>query len=754
MNSSATPRSFTFLSLFLIAIVCLLCYSNTFHVPFQYDDPYNINEKPYVKDISAFFGVQPVEADSSFIMRTVTYFTFAVNYRLHRDDVVGYHVVNLVIHLFNGFLVYFLVLLTFKTPYFMNAGIWDQKSAIDKGESPAFNSQPQIVVFISLFAALLFVSHPVQTQAVTYIVQRLSSLATLFYLLSLNTYIKWRLIKQESGEPGAGTRNPKSEALKPKSGKWSAVWYMSSVIFAVFAMKSKEIAFTLPLVIALYEFLFFDGTLRKRILYLVPLLLTMLIIPLSLLGMTKPAGEIIGDVSKATKIGSALTRWEYLFTEFRVIVTYIRLLIFPVNQNLDYDYPVYHSLFDLNVLLSFLFLISLFGFGVYLLHRSRIDSPRDYRGIATTTQSAILNYKQSSRLIAFCIFWFFMTLSVESSVIPITDVIFEHRLYLPSAGFVIGAAAVITTTWPRLRESWRLPAKIGVAVCGLIIIVLSGLTYLRNKVWSSEVSLWQDVVSKSPAKARPYNGLGLAYQNEGKLDEALGGFARAVEIDPSYAVAHNNFGSTYFKKNLFGRAVEEFSRAIALEPDNAIFRNNRGLAYAAAGETDRAISDYLEAITLDSSYDDPYHNLGVVYHRKGLFEKAVEEYTKAINLETDNAVYYSNRGLSYSALLDFEKALADFTKAAALMPFFIDAYTGRGVAYGELGRLDEAHNDLNHAILLDPSRASSYINRAVTHERMRDITSALTDFQKACDLGDERGCGGVEYMRKKYHEGK
>jgi tetratricopeptide (TPR) repeat protein len=714
LKSFATPNS-TFFSLIVIAVVCLLSYSNTFHVPFQFDDSFNISEKPFVRDISVFFDsvkMRRFSPDSAFSMRIVGYFTFAVNYLIHGDDVAGYHVVNIAIHLISAILVYFLVLLTFRTPYF-------------SGQRSAVSSQP---AYIALFTALLFVSHPVQTQAVTYIVQRLASLATLFYLLSLVMYIRWRLL------------------LEQKRG--SGFFWASALLSAVLAMKTKEISFTLPLVIALYEFLFFHAAVKRRTLYLLPFLLTMLIIPLSLIGAAKPAGKIIGDVSEAMRVGSSLSRWDYLFTECRVIVTYIRLLFFPVNQNLDYDYPVYHSFFDPNVFLSFLFLFSIFCGAVYLLFKSRHKAV-GYRLLEKGSYPLPLN--PYFRLIAFGIFWFFITLSVESSIIPITDVIFEHRLYLPSAGFFIAAASGISIALERFRDSL---GKIVIAALGILIVLFSGLTYLRNNVWRSEVSLWEDVAGKSPMKARAYNGLGLAYQKEGRLDKALESFARAIAINPSYAVAYNSLGTAYFRKNFFGRAAEEFSKAIALEQGNAVFYNNRGLAYAAMGEIDRAAADYEEAIKLDPLYAEAYHNLGSVFHGKGLYDRAISEYSRAISIEPDIPIYYNNRALSFSAIRDFNSAVADYTKAIALKPDFADAFTGRGIAFGEMGRLDEAVSEFSRAISLDPANASAYFNRAVVYERMQNIGTALSDFQKACEIGDERGCNGVEYIKKKYQAGE
>ena len=218
LRGEMSPRTFILLSLLLIAIVCGISYANTLHVPFHFDDIENIIYRTYVMNIDAFFDpvmLEKFNLTHDFRIRKVGFFTFALNYMIHGDDVVGYHIVNIAIHMLNGFLVYFLVLLTFKTPYFRNPSLPGGKVTPPPPAPPLkvrANSRPDgaegrgsydlrggVGLFIPLAAALLFVSHPIQTQAVTYIVQRLASLATLFYLLSLVMYITWRL-RQKSEE--------------------------------------------------------------------------------------------------------------------------------------------------------------------------------------------------------------------------------------------------------------------------------------------------------------------------------------------------------------------------------------------------------------------------------------------------------------------------------------------------------------------------------------------------------------------------
>src|SRR5208283_746966 len=415
--------------LLLIAVVGLLAYSNTFQTPFQFDDLPNIVDIPLIKNIGNF--ISSSKGYDFNPRRFAGYLSFAVNYHFGGLSVTGYHIVNLAIHITSAILVYLLVTLTFQTPFMSK-------------EQRAENSMPSALRpmrLAALFSALLFVAHPIQTQAVTYIVQRLASLAAMFYLLSLITYIKARLaLTTEFTEDSLNIKRPQEASRNARRFSLCSLWLILSFFSAVLAMKTKETAFTLPVIIILYEFTFFKSTLKKKLLFLTPILFTMLIIPISIMGTNRPLSEIISDLSDRFRLQTDLSRWDYLMTQMRVITTYVRLIFLPVNQRLDYNYPVYHSLFQLPVLLSFIFLASIFGTGIYMLQRAKsieqIAKTKDQKGLYFTPYALC-----SLRLIGFGILWFFMTLSVESGIIPIADVIFEHRLYLSSAGAFIAVAA-------------------------------------------------------------------------------------------------------------------------------------------------------------------------------------------------------------------------------------------------------------------------------------------------------------------------
>ena len=507
-------------SILIIVAVGLIAYSNAFGVPFVFDDGLQIELNPMIKNLNNFvlyfkgdnIGSTPGYSFSP--SRIVGHLTFALNYAIGGLDVTGYHIFNLAVHIINAVLVYILVFITFQTPYFSR-----EKSNVKHGRSENVSRSVDDSHFTALFAALLFVSHPVQTQAVTYIVQRFASLATMFYLFSLVLYIYGRLRTQ-----------------RDDNRMWVLiVVYVSSLLSALLAMKTKEIAFTLPFIIILYEFIFFSASLKKRLLVMLPVLLMLIIIPLTLVGTNKPLGELLSDIAQVTRIQTGISRTDYFLTELTVIATYIRLIILPVGQNLDYDYPIYHSFFTPQVFLSFLLLSGLFGTAVYLLYKTRFGSqgshsshllegsgtvPASYDSQADTS---LFTFRLSpfafyhSRLIVFGILWFFIALSVESSFIPIVDVIFEHRVYLPSVGAFIAIAGCINILVYRFKSIGQ---KKAVMLCALVIAVLSAATFMRNNIWRSEVSLWEDVVKKSPNKVRALHLLASTYLDHGRIDEA------------------------------------------------------------------------------------------------------------------------------------------------------------------------------------------------------------------------------------------
>jgi tetratricopeptide (TPR) repeat protein len=580
----------TTLHLWLIVVLGILVYSNTLDVPFHFDDQEAIVQNPIIRDLGLLSDSERAKCFLTYPTlkrRFMGVLSFALNYRVHGLDVTGYHIINLSIHILNGMLVYFLVVLTFLTPRLENSGM--------KRNS----------VHIALFSALLFIAHPIQTQAVTYIVQRYTSLAAMFFLASLVFYIKSRLTVNQK----PGTR---------KNGNvYTFIFYFLSLAFAVLAMKTKEIAFTLPLLIALYEFSFFRAPFKRRCLYLVPFLITMPVIPLTLVGLDMPIENVLGEASVVH-----ISRHDYLLTELRVLVTYLRLLVLPVNQNLDYDYNLYQSVMNPQVLLSFLFLLGIFGLGVYL-HRDR-------------RRDAALS------LAAFGIFWFFITLSVESGLVPLHP-IYEHRVYLPGVGMITALtvfAFFASYRWPGMR----MPVTAALAV---IVVVFASAAYSRNSIWQSGERLWEDVVRKSPENARGRNNLGLAYMSRGMTDKAIVQFRAALERDPGYEEAHINLGNIYMAKGLKDEAMGHYFKASKINPYNAVAYYNLGVLNVDKGNLDKAAEHFRAALKIRPDHVMAHNNLGSIHFERGEIDKAIKYYSSAIELDPGRPDTHFNLGLAY-----------------------------------------------------------------------------------------------------------
>jgi len=639
----------------LIGLIASLLYSNTFSASFHFDDAFKIVDNPKIKHLANLLDLSG--------SRYVGFLSFALNYHFGQMNVFGYHLVNLLIHIANGVQVYLLILLLFKTPRLASSPFLTPVSH-----------------WIALATALLFIAHPIQTQAVTYIVQRFAALATLFYLLTVLCYLKWRLSSSQS---------------RSRFG-----WYASAFIAMLLAMKTKEITFTLPFMLLLVEAVFFGPLTRRQWMGLIPFFLTLPIIPLS-----RPGALGEGEAGFARDANS-LSRPDYLFTQFRVIVTYLRLLVFPVDQNLDYDYPASHSLFELPVILSFLFLASLVAAAVYLLFYVR---------------------RPTARLMAFGILWFFLTLSIESSLIPIRDVIFEHRLYLPTVGIWLAVSAALLG----YSERWRFPSTIAV---GILVLMFSAVTYQRNKIWLDEFTLWSDVVQKSPQKARGHNNLGAAYKNLGNFNEAIQEFKTAFSLQPDYAEAHGNLGLVYKTLRRFDEAVQEYQTALSIKPDYAEAHNNLGTLYAEQGRRMDAIQEYHTAISLSPNYAEAHNNLGIAYHDLGRRDEAIREYQIALFLKPDNANAHLNLGVIFKEMGKLDEAIQEYKKALSLEPHLALIHDNLGEVLDKQGKILEAFGEIQEAIRLKPDDALAHYNLGTLYREMGQYEKAVQEYKTATRL--------------------
>lgn len=462
--------------------------------------------------------------------------------------------------------------------------------------------------WLATAAALFWGLHPLTTAAVTYIVQRAESITGLFYLLTLYCVIR-----------GWCSRRP-------------SLWSAAAVAAAALGMVSKEVMATAPLVVLLYDRTLLSGSFRQAVrrrwgLY-AGLAATWVI--LGLLVARSPRAGTAG-------FGIALvTPWEYARSQFGVVLYYLRLCFWPHPLCLDYGWPVASQ------------------FGQVFLPAVII--------VAMLT-AVIIAVWRSSRM-GFLGASFFLILAPTSSVVPIWDLAFEHRMYLPLAAVVI---VVVLMAHRVLHEgagrglpwaSWR--RWVGGVSAMLVAAVLGCTTFQRNNDYRSGISIWEDTTRKSPNNPRASYNLGRHMVEEGQYSLALGQFLRTVQLQPDYS---NGYMSV-------------------------------GCALANIGRHEEALGEYAQAIRVAPKYADNYFNRAISYCELSRFEEAIDDCNAAIALDPKHAQAYYRRGLAQQKLKRTQEAVASYSEAIRLKPDYDDPFGERAISYYILKRYDDAWADL------------------------------------------------------------
>jgi Flp pilus assembly protein TadD len=588
--------SVAFLIVAAAAAVTVLAYAGALGGPFVFDDEHNILLNPHVR-IEALSpqALHAAAFQSPLPTRPVANASFALNYFLHGYNVVGYRLVNVLVHVLNGFLVFALATVTLR----LAGGLRDA------GHAP----------MVAAAAAALWMLHPLHTQSVAYIVQRMTSLATLFFLLSLVCYAHARLC------PSPRRRRALLAACAAAG---------------LLALGTKEISATLPLCIFLYEWFFFRGAdpgwLRRNLGWLAAAAAATAVLGLAYMRTSDP----VAYVMQAYAAEGSATATQRLLTQFRVVCLYLGLLLWPSPErlNLDHSFP---------------------------FSRSLVDPPSTLLalGLIAALLAAALVLARRERLAAYAMLWFFGNLVIESSFIRL-ETVFEHRTYLPS---VMPAIALAGWVLGRLRWRWAT-----VALPVALAVLWSAWSWQRSSVWGDAVALWQDCIAKSPGKARPYNNLGATFMRLGRLPEAVPPLEIAVAIAPGYADAWYNLGYALMRAGELDAGIAATERLLELEPENVMAWNNLGIACLLRGDYAASVQRLRKTVSLKPDYETAWNNLGVALRNAGELEGARDSFARAVELRPDYAEASNNLGLTLKELGDLKGAAEAFGRALRAEP--------------------------------------------------------------------------------------
>ncbi len=633
------------ISVFLILSGCLLIYSNSFHVPFTFDDrPFIINDTSvHLKDLSVSHLIKAA-CEGYPGQRPLSNISFAVNYYFSDLQPSGYHLVNILIHSLSGVFLFFLLQ---NTITLAQPGIFCRKDLLSLSRKGSFDSR--LIVFL---AVLVWLFHPLHTESVTYICQRMTSLAGIFYVLSLWLYVKGRLLSRV-------TDNINHKQI---------ILFLGSAAAGCLAVLSKPNAATLPVIILFYEWFFFQNFridwLKRRFMWIVLVVCLVCVFSILFLGNT-PIDRIL-----SAYLHRDFTLLERVLTESRVIIYYLSLIVFPCfnRLTLDYDYPLSVSLTVPSI--TIIAIMSIAGLVWLVVYLSKKDP-----------------------FTGFGILWFLVNLIIESSVIGL-EIIFEHRTYLPSM-FLIPAMVVALFRFTHSKRT-------AVVMLCMIIFIEGHWTWQRNEIWQDELILWQDCVEKSPEKERSHYNLGCALAKKQSYKEAMAQFAKALAIDPDHADAHNNLANVMSKSGKPDLSLHHYRKAAELRPKNSEYLSNLGAALFSQGMVDEALVYYQKAYQLKPDNTTILNRLGYALFSQGNTDDSIAYYLKTLELSPNNAEAHGKMGDALLRKKDYHQAIYYYLKALEQNSNDAQSHYNLGIAYSKTDRLKQAEGHFMQAIKISP----------------------------------------------------
>ncbi len=641
-----------------------MAWSGALRAPFLLDDHTSILDNPSIRDFWSFRWIHPPSVSGETVSgRPVLNLSFALNHACGELDPVGYHAVNVAIHLTAALLLYGIVRRTL-------GRVWAREMA-----GPAEDAVRRSADTAAVAVSLCWLLHPLQTAAVTYVAQRAESLAGMFLLLTLYCFIR-----------------------SVASERRSAGWQWAAAAACVLGMATKETAVAAPLVVLLYDRAFVAGTFRRawrERARIHRLLAASWVVLIGAVWANHGRGGSAG-------FGAEIGPWSYLMTQAEAIPHYLLLVLRPVGLVFDYGVPDAPEFWD--ALPGLLFVVLGVVAMLWALRRNLAEG-----------------------FLGAC---FFLLLAPSSSFVPVaTQTIAEHRMYLPLAAIIL-LLGTLLWRWPALRRSRSLLA--GLAAGAAILLGL--LTWQRNRVYATELSLWQDTVEKRPGNPRARNNLGLALMAAGRADEAMDQLRRALELQPDYAFVHFNLGTLLLEQGRFDQAAAHLGSALAGNPGLVSARINMGRALTGLGRIEEAMQQYRTALAQDRTAYDAATNLAALLIDRGqaaLAEAQLREIIAAAPALAE-AHYHLGRALQRQGAAGPSET--SFREAVRLKPELAAAHFALGNCLANRGDSAGAESELREALRLDPRSAEAHYEIGNLRAKRRDFAAAMEFYRAALRL--------------------
>jgi len=696
-TSAAPPprasRRATVLAAAGLVLAAVAAYANSFSGPFIFDDllsiPRNLSIRHWLT------ALVPPAGGVTVTGRPVLNLSFALNHALSGDRVWSYHALNLLIHVLAGLTLF---------------GIVRRTLRLCPGRALAGGVD---ATFAAFAVALLWLLHPLQTESVTYVVQRAESLMGLFYLLTLYGFIRGAELSRDP----AGPSRP----------GWATGWFVFAFLACLLGMGTKEVMVSAPVLVLLYDRTFLAGSFRaawqrRRRIHLA---LAATWIPLAALVLHS------ADRGGTAGFGVGVGFWTYAATQFQAVAHYLWLSVWPHPLIVDYGVRWMQSAGD----------VAPYATVVVLL--------------VAATVVALVRRPVPGFLGA----WFLAILAPTSLVPGTRQTLAEHRMYLALAPVLV-VVVLAVSAWLGRRGRFVLAAA---------AVGLGWLTVQRNAVYHTDAGIWRDTVLKRPGNAYAHNNYGNILSLAGHPGEALAQYAEALRLDPKYPEALYNSGKALAKlgrlpeavaryeqalqvdprmadvEDALGAALEESGRmaaavvhyrqAVRVDPNDADAHNDLGLALARMGRLPEAIAQFDLALRLNPAFADAHSNLGNALRASGRGGEAIAQYEEALRLRPDFAAAHNNLGNALREADRQPEAIAQYEEALKINPAVPGVHNNLGISLLIAGRTPEAIAQFQEALRLDPNLAQVHLNLAIALQSVGRSAEAAPEFEAARRLG-------------------
>ena len=602
----------------LLCLIVLSAYNTNHNTSWHFDDYPNILENPriHIKNFrfdtlkgTFYAGIDNGEYLGKRMYRPISMFTFALNWYFGKDNVFGYHIVNNAIHLVTTFFLFLTVLNIFLSPNL-------------KGKCPGNECA------IAFLSAVLWAVNPVQTQAITYIVQRMALLAAMFYIIGIFFYIKARI---------------------SPSGYHRFLFIAGCLLSFILALGSKENTATFPIAVIIIEILFFqdlsDKNTRKKVMVALTIVGVFIAAFLMILYIKGYISNFLKGYQKRM-----FTLGERLMTEPRIIMYYLSQIFYPLASRLSlvHDIKISTSLFKpWTTIPSILAIISLLGIGF----SQTIKKP----------------------IIAFGIFFFFMNHIIESTIIPL-ELIYEHRNYLPSffLFFPVATGLIWMIDYFKKKNPF-IHILLVVSIAGVIFSFVTG-TVVRNRAWATEKTLWEDCIIKATGMGRSYHNLAsYHYQKIGDMNQAMKIYKISLtkkyqNSKTGHALTFNNMATIFYEKGDYKSAIKFCKKALEIKPDYLNALKNVTLLYVRTGRFLEALENADRLLLEDKKSSDFLQTKGFVLLTAGRFNEAISNFKRALDIDPNNKKANLYMGVALSLKGEYRKAGTFLKQAYSLSP--------------------------------------------------------------------------------------